>query len=133
MPHAGASSPQISSLPGGRAASRTASVPTSPIQSNATCRSFIPSVIEPSFGLGRILYCMFEHAFYTRKGDEARTVLRLPPVAAPFKASVFPLLQRDDMNAAAQKLSSQLARAGVYNVIDTTGAGTCLSVSSCSS
>ena len=84
------------------------------------CRSFIPSVIEPSFGLGRILYCMFEHCFYTRQGDESRTVLRLPPVAAPFKASVFPLLQREDMNAAAQKLSSQLSR-NVFNVIDTTG------------
>ena len=65
---------------------------------------------------------MFEHCFYTRQGDESRTVLRLPPVAAPFKASVFPLLQREDMNAAAQKLSSQLSRNGVFNVIDTTGA-----------
>ena len=36
-------------------------------------RVFIPSVIEPSFGIGRIIYCLFEHSFYTRPskaGDE---------------------------------------------------------------
>ena len=33
-------------------------------------RNFTPGVIEPSFGIGRILYCLFEHAFYTREGDE---------------------------------------------------------------
>jgi glycyl-tRNA synthetase len=27
-------------------------------------RSFTPGVIEPSFGLGRIMYCLFEHSFY---------------------------------------------------------------------
>jgi glycyl-tRNA synthetase len=27
-------------------------------------RSYTPGVIEPSFGLGRIMYCLFEHAFY---------------------------------------------------------------------
>jgi glycyl-tRNA synthetase (class II) len=30
-------------------------------------RNFIPSVIEPSFGIGRILYCVFEHSYYTRE------------------------------------------------------------------
>ncbi|XP_045823589.1 glycine--tRNA ligase, mitochondrial 1-like [Trifolium pratense] len=29
-------------------------------------RVFTPSVIEPSFGIGRIIYCLFEHTFYTR-------------------------------------------------------------------
>ena len=32
-------------------------------------RNFTPSVIEPSFGIGRILYCMFEHTFYARPDD----------------------------------------------------------------
>lgn len=34
----------------------------------------IPSVIEPSFGLGRIMYTVFEHTFQVREGDEQRTV-----------------------------------------------------------
>lgn len=30
---------------------------------------FVPSVIEPSFGLGRIMYCIFEHCFKMREED----------------------------------------------------------------
>ncbi len=26
-------------------------------------------MIEPSFGIGRILYCMFEHTYYARPDD----------------------------------------------------------------
>lgn len=33
-------------------------------------RSFVPSVIEPSFGIGRILYCVFEHSYYTREARD---------------------------------------------------------------
>lgn len=43
------------------------------------CRSFTPSVIEPSFGVGRILYCLFEHAFYARDGKKPFTAVK-PPV-----------------------------------------------------
>lgn len=39
-------------------------------------RKFTPSVIEPSFGIGRIIYCMFEHAYYNREGSEEKTVFR---------------------------------------------------------
>jgi glycyl-tRNA synthetase (class II) len=34
----------------------------------------VPSVIEPSFGLGRIMYTILEHTFHVREGDEQRTV-----------------------------------------------------------
>lgn len=34
---------------------------------------FMPSVIEPSFGIGRVLYSLMEHAFYQRKSDEQVT------------------------------------------------------------
>lgn len=30
---------------------------------------YVPSVIEPSFGLGRIMYCIFEHCFKMREED----------------------------------------------------------------
>lgn len=39
-----------------------------------TMREYIPNVIEPSFGVGRILYSLMEHAFWTREGDAARSV-----------------------------------------------------------
>lgn len=42
-------------------------------------REFTPNVIEPSFGIGRILYSLMEHVYWTRPGDEARGV-RPPPL-----------------------------------------------------
>merc|ERR1712100_230417 len=38
-------------------------------------QAFTPSVIEPSFGVGRILHMILEHSFYVRKGDEKNTVM----------------------------------------------------------
>ncbi len=51
-------------------------------------RNFTPGVIEPSFGIGRIIYCMFEHNFYAREGDESRAVFSFPPLVAPVKCTV---------------------------------------------
>jgi glycyl-tRNA synthetase len=42
-------------------------------------REYTPNVIEPSFGIGRILYALIEHNYWTRAsegGDEARGVSR---------------------------------------------------------
>lgn len=50
-----------------------------------------PSVIEPSFGIGRVMYAIFEHNFKIRDNDEQRTYLSLPAVVAPLKCSVLPL------------------------------------------
>ncbi|KAI7843806.1 hypothetical protein COHA_002704 [Chlorella ohadii] len=84
-------------------------------------RNFTPGVIEPSFGIGRILYCLFEHAFYTREGDDQRTVFRFTPVTAPVKCTVFPLLQRAELNEKAEAMSAALTRERLSNTVDTTG------------
>ena len=39
-----------------------------------TVEEIVPSVIEPSFGIGRVMYSMFEHNFHIRDGDEQRSV-----------------------------------------------------------
>lgn len=85
-------------------------------------RNFTPAVIEPSFGIGRILYCIFEHCYYTRDGDERRTVFRFTPLAAPTKCTVFPLLQRAELNERAEALSAALTAQGLSNTVDCTGA-----------
>ncbi|CAD7695721.1 unnamed protein product [Ostreobium quekettii] len=84
-------------------------------------RTFTPSVIEPSFGIGRIIYCLLEHAFYSREGEgnEARTVFRFKPLVAPVKATVFSLMQRDELNDAARALSAALTAARIANIVDT--------------
>ena len=37
-------------------------------------REYIPNVIEPAFGIGRILYSLIEHVYWIREGSEARGV-----------------------------------------------------------
>lgn len=84
-------------------------------------RNYTPAVIEPSFGIGRLLYCIFEHCYYTREGDEKRTVFRFTPVAAPIKATVFPLMAKADLCSRAEAIASTLTRAGLSNSVDTSG------------
>ena len=67
------------------------------------------------------MYCLFEHSFYTREGDEQRTVFRFTPVSAPIKCTVFPLLNRDEFNKVAQSIGNSLSNGGVSNNLDTTG------------
>jgi glycyl-tRNA synthetase len=43
-------------------------------QEKISSRKYIPSVIEPSFGIGRILYALIEHSFWTRPEDSQRKV-----------------------------------------------------------
>ena len=42
-------------------------------------REYTPNVIEPSFGIGRILYCLMEHVFWHRPDSEERGVNPLAP------------------------------------------------------
>lgn len=84
-------------------------------------RSYTPAVIEPSFGIGRIMYCMFEHAYYTRDGDENRAVFKFTPLVAPTKVTVFPLLQKAELNEVASSISADMTAMGLSNALDTTG------------
>ncbi|KAH9329947.1 hypothetical protein KI387_002055, partial [Taxus chinensis] len=88
-------------------------------------RVFTPSVIEPSFGIGRVIYCLFEHCFYTRPskaGDEQCNVFSFPSLVAPKKCTVFPLVQNEKYEATAQLISKSLTAAGISHKIDMTGA-----------
>ncbi|XP_047095288.1 glycine--tRNA ligase, mitochondrial 1-like [Lolium rigidum] len=85
-------------------------------------RVFTPSVVEPSFGIGRIIYCLFEHSFYTRPSkseEEQLNVFRFPPIVAPIKCTVFPLVKLPELDAAAKVLAKELTAAGISHIIDT--------------
>lgn len=87
-------------------------------------RVFTPSVIEPSFGIGRIIYCLYEHSFYTRSskdGDEQLNVFRFPPLVAPIKCTVFPLVQNQQFEEGAKQIAKSLIAAGISYKIDITG------------
>ena len=87
-------------------------------------RVFTPSVIEPSFGIGRIIYCLFEHSFYMRPSkaaDAQLNVFRFPPLIAPIKCTVFPLVQDQQFEEVAKVISQSLTTAGISHKIDITG------------
>jgi glycyl-tRNA synthetase len=69
---------------------------------------FTPSVIEPSFGMGRILYSLLEHCFYQREGDEQRCVMRFKPQVAPEKCAVFPISSNKECNAVVDEIAADL-------------------------
>lgn len=102
-------------------------------------REFVPSVVEPSFGIGRILYCILECNFkvkwmsslskfhwfllynyflQVRESDEKRTWLDLPPLIAPTKCSVLPLSTSPDFVPYIEKLSAQLRKLGIPCKVD---------------
>lgn len=78
----------------------------------------IPNVVEPSFGIGRIMYALFEHNFRIREGDEQRTFLALPPVVAPLKCSVLPLSSNTEFQPFIKQLSQELTRLDVSHKVD---------------
>ncbi|KAF2963022.1 hypothetical protein GQX73_g10552 [Xylaria multiplex] len=88
-------------------------------------REYIPNVIEPSFGIGRILYALMEHCYWTRAsdgGDEARGVLSFPPTVAPTKVIIVPLSNNDAFRPFCYELSQKLRKIGISNRIDDSSA-----------
>ncbi|XP_022698157.1 glycine--tRNA ligase-like [Varroa jacobsoni] len=81
----------------------------------------IPAVIEPSFGIGRILYSLFEHNFRIREGDEQRTFLSLPPIVAPLKCSVLPLSGNAEFAPLVSRLSDDLRLCDISHKVDDSG------------
>ena len=56
---------------------------------------FTPNVIEPSFGIGRIVYMVLEHCYKVRQDDATRSYFFFPPVIAPVKCSILPLIPNE--------------------------------------
>ncbi|KDR70194.1 hypothetical protein GALMADRAFT_255055 [Galerina marginata CBS 339.88] len=81
-------------------------------------REYTPNVIEPSFGLGRILYTLLEHSFWGREQDVERGVLSLPPVVAPTKVLIVPLSAREEFDPLVKEVYSKLRKAGVFSRVD---------------
>jgi glycyl-tRNA synthetase len=77
-----------------------------------------PSVIEPSFGIGRIMYAVYEHNFRQREEDEQRTYLSLPALIAPYKCSILPLSAKPEFVPFIQKLSKDLRRFDISFKVD---------------
>jgi glycyl-tRNA synthetase len=65
---------------------------------------FYPHVIEPSFGIDRLIYAIFEQNFNII--DKTRIVMSLPSVLAPYDVAVFPLLKRTELVQVAMEINN---------------------------
>jgi len=74
--------------------------------------------VEPSFGIGRILYCILECNFKVRENDDKRTWLNLPPLIAPTKCSVLPLSNSPEFTPYVENLSAALRKLGIPNKVE---------------
>ena len=94
-------------------------------------KSYIPSVIEPSFGIGRIIYAVLEHAYWVREDEEKekkskkkgekeieRTVLSLTPEISPFKAAILPLQKDSKFDDHIEKIRKKLTSHGISYRLD---------------
>ena len=83
---------------------------------------FIPHVIEPSYGIDRIIYCVLEHNFREiKKKDEEYRVLSLKPDIAPVKTGVFPLVNDEKLVKLAKRIDRDLRLNGVHSYYDDRG------------
>lgn len=80
---------------------------------------YTPHVIEPSFGLGRIIYSLLEHAYYVRPDDEQRKVLKLSPIIAPIKVALYNVVGNIPYQEVMQNLRNDFIDVGVAFQEDT--------------
>jgi len=78
---------------------------------------YTPHVVEPAAGATRGVLAVLCNAFDEESGDAdgkgARTVLRLHPRLAPYKAAILPLVKKDGMPEVAREIAKEFFRAGV--------------------
>lgn len=58
-------------------------------------RKYIPNVIEPSFGIGRILYAYLEQNYFVRNEEEKRPVFSISPRLAYRQVAVISVIQNE--------------------------------------
>lgn len=85
-------------------------------------REYTPNVIEPSFGIGRILYSLLEHSYWRREQDVARGVLSFPTCVAPTKVLLVPISANTAFVPLIKDISAKLRAAGISARVDDSSA-----------
>jgi glycyl-tRNA synthetase len=73
---------------------------------------YIPYVIETSIGLDRTVMMILSNAYReedlsTAEKQDSRTVLKFPPLLAPIKLAILPLLKKDGLPDIARELLNE--------------------------
>ena len=72
--------------------------------------NYTPYVIETSIGLDRMFLAVFSHAYMEEELEDGstRSVLRIPPMLAPVKAAILPLVKKDGLPEKAREIMDKL-------------------------
>lgn len=85
-----------------------------------TQEKFIPHVIEPTFGLSRLLTIILMNA-YLEDNEKQRVVMKFPLELAPYKVAVFPLVgNKEDLSHKAREIFTDL-KGQMSTVLDERG------------
>lgn len=80
---------------------------------------YVPYVIEPAAGLTRTFLSFLADAYYEETSTDSkgksktRTVLKLHPKLAPFKAAILPLVKKDGLPEKAREIAAKLRATGL--------------------
>ncbi|MEB3851376.1 MAG: glycine--tRNA ligase, partial [Desulfurococcales archaeon] len=89
------------------------------VEEKVSGRKIVPHVVEPSFGVERLLYVALEHAY---REVEGRVVLSLPRDIAPIQAVVLPLVENDEeLVERARRIYESLKAEGFRVYLDASG------------
>jgi len=72
-------------------------------------KKVLPRVIEPTFGIERIFLALLSKA-YSYDKERGNIVLKLPARIAPIKASIFPIVKRDDFEKICSTIFNDLKK-----------------------
>lgn len=78
----------------------------------------VPHVIEPSYGIDRIIYSVLLHSY---SEENERAFFKLNKLIAPVNVSVFPLVNKDDLIETASKIEEKLRKKGLIAEYDGSG------------
>ena len=81
---------------------------------------FLPHIIEPSFGISRLVQTTLEHCYRTRQAD-GRSFFTFPVSIAPVKCSILTIRKCDLMAAQVTQLGQQLEVMNVAHETDVSG------------
>ena len=90
---------------------------------NVTGEWYVPHVVEPAFGIDRIIWHVLDHCYNeTKKEGEDYTLLSIPNNVAPIDVAVLPLSEKDGMQELAESIHRNLCgKKGVFSVYDASG------------
>ncbi len=72
--------------------------------------SYVPYVVETSIGVDRTFLAVLSHAFTEEKLEDGseRVVMKIPPVLAPVKVAILPLMKKDGLPEKAREIMDSL-------------------------